>query len=194
MTEEVKPQAPPYGLAVAALAEHADCLPSAVVVLPDHVLWSSSRCVCVCGGGGYLGALCADFWLLAACNRAALGPAGTTHTRTHAHARAHTRTHFPERGAARPSTPPRSSELAADFQLLEEAADVLGALSARGTPVALLVPRARAAAVLHCLGQANTRALFKAVVRWVCACVCVCVWGGVLAQAAQAGGSACGQL
>lgn len=46
MTEEVKPKGTPYGLAMALLHEFADTLPAAVVLLPDHVLWPSDRCVC----------------------------------------------------------------------------------------------------------------------------------------------------
>lgn len=44
MTEEVKPKGTPYGLAMALLHEFADTLPSAVVLLPDHVLWPRDRC------------------------------------------------------------------------------------------------------------------------------------------------------
>jgi hypothetical protein len=43
MTEEIKPKGTPYGLAMGLLHEFADCLPAAVVLLPDHVLWPSDR-------------------------------------------------------------------------------------------------------------------------------------------------------
>lgn len=42
MTEEVRPKGTPYGLAMGLLHEFADCLPAAVALLPDNVLWPGS--------------------------------------------------------------------------------------------------------------------------------------------------------
>jgi hypothetical protein len=43
MADELKPKGTPYGLAMGILHEFADCLPAAVLLLPDHVLWPSDR-------------------------------------------------------------------------------------------------------------------------------------------------------